>query len=170
MGVGPVAAGVDPGHHFVADADMAFYFGAEHGNVMFSPADETPSEPTDARPEEIDVAIAIERINEATTLGLRSVRQSWAGLRTFSPDGGLVIGPDPAEPTFIWCGGQGGYGIHTSAGAAMATAALTLGTSLPAPLVEVGLTPDDLLPHRLDVAGPGSPYTSKMPADGRSTT
>lgn len=149
MGVGPVAVGVDPGDHFIAHADMAFYFGAEHGGVMFSPADETPSEPTDARPEEIDLAIAIDRVNEATTLGLRSVRQSWAGLRTFSADGDLVIGPDPDEPTFIWCGGQGGYGIHTSAAAAMATAALTLGTALPGPLVDVGLEPDDLLPHRL---------------------
>ena len=100
MGIGPVAAGVDPGDHVVAPADMAFYFGAE-------------------RPEEIDLAIAIDRINEATTLGLRSVRQSWAGLRTFSADGDLVIGPDPDEPTFIWCGGQGGYGIHTSAAAAI---------------------------------------------------
>ena len=149
MGIGPVAEGVDLGDHFVAHADMAFYFGAEHGDVMFSPADETPSEPTDARPEEIDLAIAIDRINEATDLGLRSVRQSWAGLRTFSPDGDLVIGPDPDEPTFVWCGGQGGYGIHTSPAAAMATAALTLGASLPAPLVDVGLTPHDLLPNRL---------------------
>ncbi|MGA9277394.1 NAD(P)/FAD-dependent oxidoreductase, partial [Ilumatobacter sp.] len=89
MGIGPVAAGVDVGDHFVAHADMNFYFHAEHGDVMFSPADETPSEPTDARPEEIDLAIAIDRINEATAIGLRSVRQSWAGLRTFSPDGGL---------------------------------------------------------------------------------
>lgn len=149
MGIGPVADGIDVGDHFVAHADMAFYFGAEHGDLMFSPADETLSEPTDARPEEIDLAVAIDRINEATTIGLRSVRQSWAGLRTFSADGDLVVGPDPSEPTFVWCGGQGGYGIHTSAATAMATAALTLGTVLPAALVDVGLTPLDLLPDRL---------------------
>lgn len=149
MGIGPVAAGSEVGDHFVAHAAMHFYFGAEHGNVMFSPADETPSEPVDARPEEIDLALAIDRINDATTLGLRSVRQSWAGLRTFSPDGELVIGPDPADAAFVWCGGQGGYGIHTAPAAAMATASLTLGTALPQGLHDVGLAPNALLPDRL---------------------
>ncbi len=149
MGIGPIAAGEDAGDHFVAHAAMHFYFGGEHGDLMFSPADETPSEPVDARPEEIDVALAIERINEATTLGLRSVRQSWAGLRTFSPDGDLVIGPDPSDASFVWCGGQGGYGIHTAPAAASATAALTLGGELPTELQDVGLTPSDLLPDRL---------------------
>jgi len=147
MGIGPAHSDDDVGPHFVAHVDMDFYFGGEHGDVMFSPADETPSEPTDARPEEIDLALAIERINEATTLGLRSVRQSWAGLRTFSPDGDLVIGPDPTDDAFIWCGGQGGYGIHTSAGAAMATAALTLGNPLPQELLDVGLRAPDLVPR-----------------------
>jgi D-arginine dehydrogenase len=149
MGIGPVAAGQDPGEHFVAHVSMDFYFGREHGDVMFSPGDETPSVPADARPEEIDLALAIERINEATTLGVRSVRQSWAGLRTFSPDGNLVVGPDPSDPTFIWCGGQGGYGIHTSAATALATAALARGEKLPDQLTAVGLTPHDLLPDRL---------------------
>jgi len=149
MGIGPVAAGADAGDHFVAHADMDFYFQAEHGDVMFSPADETPSEPTDARPEEIDVAIAIDRINAATSLGLRSVRRSWAGLRTFSPDGGLVLGPDPAELAFVWCAGQGGYGIHTSAAVALATASLARGEALPAELVAVGLTADQLTRDRL---------------------
>ena len=149
MGIGPVARGEDAGDHFVAHAAMHFYFGAEHGDLMFSPADETPSEPVDARPEEIDLALAIDRINGATTLGLRSVRQSWAGLRTFSPDGGLVIGPDPADTSFVWCGGQGGYGIHTAPAAAMATAALALGAALPASLQDVGLTPNDVLADRL---------------------
>ena len=149
MGVGPIAAGEEAGDHFVAHAAMHFYFGGEHGDLMFSPADETPSEPVDARPEEIDLALAIERINEATTLGLRSVRQSWAGLRTFSPDGDLVIGPDPSDTSFVWCGGQGGYGIHTAPAAARAAAALTLGESLPSELRDVGLTPRALLPDRL---------------------
>jgi D-arginine dehydrogenase len=149
MGVGPIADGEDAGDHFVAHAAMHFYFGGEHGDLMFSPADETPSEPVDAQPEEIDLALAIDLINQATTLGLRSVRQSWAGLRTFSPDGDLVIGPDPADASFVWCGGQGGYGIHTAPATARATAALTLGAALPADLESVGLVPAALLPDRL---------------------
>ncbi|MFT6392375.1 MAG: D-arginine dehydrogenase [Ilumatobacter sp.] len=56
MGIGPVAAGQDPGEHFVAHVSMDFYFGREPGDVMFSPGDETPSAPADARPEEIDLA------------------------------------------------------------------------------------------------------------------
>ncbi len=149
LAIGPVAAGTDAGDHFVAHAAMHFYFRAEHGDLMFSPADETPSEPVDARPDEVDVALAIERINAATTLGLRSVRQSWAGLRTFSPDGELVIGPDPADASFVWCGGQGGYGIHTAPAAAMATASLAIGAALPSNLQDVGLTADAMLADRL---------------------
>jgi D-arginine dehydrogenase len=151
MGIGPTHSVGEVGPHFVAHVDMDFYFGGEHGDVMFSPADETPSVPTDSRPDEIDLALAIERINEATTLGLRSVRRSWAGLRTFSPDGDLVIGPDPTDDAFIWCGGQGGYGIHTSAGAAMATAALTLGNPLPQKLLDVGIDTTDLVPRSPDI-------------------
>ncbi len=149
IAVSKPVAGVDPGAAFVAHANEEFYFGAEPGGVLFSPADETPSNPCDAKPEEIDIAYAIERINEATNLGLRSVQSSWAGLRTFGADGSIVIGPDPAEPTFIWCGGQGGYGIHTAPAAAQATAALTLGADLPPDLTAAGLTPESLSPARL---------------------
>jgi D-arginine dehydrogenase len=149
IGVSPTHADVDPGEAFVAHAAEQFYFGREVGGLLFSPADETPSPPVDAKPEEIDLARAIDAINICTTLGLRSVSSSWAGLRTFSADGSIVIGPDPAEPTFIWCGGQGGYGIHTCPAAARATAALTLGDDLPADLTDGGLRADHLTPDRL---------------------
>lgn len=101
----------------VHDAELSWYLKPDGAQFLCSPADETPSEPTDAKPQEIDVAIAIDRINEMTTLDIRSVRSSWAGLRTFAPDGAMVIGPDPDEPSFIWCVGQGGTGIQTSPGA-----------------------------------------------------
>ena len=35
------------------------------------------------------------------------VSTSWAGLRTFAPDRVLVLGPDPLEPSFVWCAGPG---------------------------------------------------------------
>ena len=73
------------------------------------------------------MALAIERINEATTLAIRSVNSSWTGLRTFAPDRSLVIGPDPNRPAFVWCVGQGGCGIQTSAGAGRLLADLALG-------------------------------------------
>lgn len=150
LAVSAPAPGADPGAGFVADTGEAFYFGREAGGVLFSPSDASPSEPRDARPEEIDVARAIDAVNEATTLGLRSVRSSWAGLRTFSPDGGLVIGPDPGSAGFVWCAGQGGYGIQTCYAAGVATAALALGRPLPDMLSASGLTADKLRPDRFD--------------------
>lgn len=149
IGISPLAPGVEVGSTFVADAGWRFYFGREPGGVLFSPADETPSPPCDARPEELDLARAIDAITAATTLRLRSVSSSWAGLRTFGPDGSIVLGPDPAEPTFVWCAGQGGYGIHTAPAAGRATAALTLGRGLPTDLTSEGLASGPLGPTRL---------------------
>jgi D-arginine dehydrogenase len=98
----------------VADVDDTFYFRPDGPHVLASPADETPSEPCDARPEEADVARAIERVNRATTLAIRSVVTAWAGLRTFAPDRVPVMGYDPDVPGFFWLAGQGGYGIQTA--------------------------------------------------------
>lgn len=89
-----------------------FYFRVDRGTVLGSPADETPSIPCDAKPEEIDVAMAIEAINEFTTLSIRSVESTWAGLRTFTSDKSPVIGSNFDESHFFWFCGQGGYGIQ----------------------------------------------------------
>ena len=98
----------------VFDVDDKWYFKPDGAQMLCSPADEVLVEPHDARPDEIGIALAIERINEATTLGIRSVRSSWAGLRTFAPDAGMVVGFDTLVPTFFWLVGQGGTGIQTS--------------------------------------------------------
>jgi D-arginine dehydrogenase len=108
------ASGVDPAWPLVSDVAEGFYFRPEGDGVLVSPADETPSEPCDARPDDLDVARALDNVNAATTLGLRSIRTAWAGLRTFAPDRNPVVGPDPAEPSFVWLAGQGGYGIQTA--------------------------------------------------------
>lgn len=107
----PVAAGVAPSP-LVADVRDRWYFRVDAGVALVSPADETPSPPCDARPEELDVARALEAVDAVTTLGLRSVRTAWAGLRTFAPDRSPVVGPDPGDPTFVWSAGQGGYGLQ----------------------------------------------------------
>ena len=127
----------------VVDADHDFYFKPDGAQLLCSLADETPSEPCDARPEEIDVALAIERINEATTLGIRSVRSEWAGLRTFVPDGGMVIGLDPDADGFFWLVGQGGTGIQTSPAAGMLAAALVDGDDVPPFLADQGVSADE---------------------------
>ncbi len=101
-----------------------WYFKPDGVQMLCSPADETPMEPCDVRHDELDVAIAIERINEDTTLGIRSVRSAWAGLRTFAPDGSMVIGFEPDSKGFFWLVGQGGAGIQNSPGAGMLTASI----------------------------------------------
>ena len=98
----------------VADIDDAFYIKRDAGKMLCSPADETPQEPGDARPDELEIARAIEVINEVTTLDVRHVRSSWAGLRNFVADRNPVVGFDPSVEGFFWFAGQGGYGIQIS--------------------------------------------------------
>lgn len=132
------------GWPLVADAEHAWYVKPDGAQFLCSPADETPSAPVDARPEEIDIAVAIDRINAATTLDVRAVASSWAGLRTFAPDRSMVLGPDPDHPGFVWCVGQGGTGIQTAPGAARCCAALVLGEPVDERIDLDGLTVDRL--------------------------
>lgn len=132
----------------VLDIDEQFYFKPDAGALMLSPADEEPSEPCDAQPEELDIAIAVDRICTATTLEVRRVRHSWAGLRTFAPDRTPVVGFDPADPAFFWLAGQGGYGIQTAPALARAAAALLRGEELPVDMQELGLRLQDMSPSR----------------------
>lgn len=132
----------------VIDADHDFYFKPDGTQLLCSPADETPSDPVDARPDPVDVALAVERINRATTLEIRSVRSEWAGLRTFAPDRAMVIGPDPHEPAFVWAVGQGGTGIQTAPAAGQLVADLVT-EGAPAPnLADAGVEPGLLSPAR----------------------
>ncbi len=130
------------GWPLVADAEHTWYLKPDGAQFLCSPADETPSAPMDAKPEELDVAIAIERINSHTTLDIRTVASSWAGLRTFSPDRSMVLGPDPDHPGFVWCVGQGGTGIQTAPGAARCCASMALGEPLDERIDPGGLTVD----------------------------
>lgn len=103
------------GWPLVIAADETFYFKPEGpGQLLGSPADEHLDSPCDARPREIDVAMGIDAINQATRLEIRSVRSTWAGLRAFSPDRVPVVGFDPDIAGFFWCAGQGGTGIQTA--------------------------------------------------------
>ena len=129
--------------------DLHCYFKPEAGNqLLCSLSDETPSEPCDARAEEIDVAMAIDHINQITTLNLRSVATTWAGLRTFAPDRNPVFGWDDSVDGFLWMVGQGGCGIVTSPIAGQIAAELIAGRPLPAPVTELGLDEATLAPRR----------------------
>jgi D-arginine dehydrogenase len=122
-----VPAEADPAWPTVADAADRFYFRPDSGQLLISPADETPSEPCDAKPDEVDVALALERVNAATTLRLRSVRTAWAGLRSFVADREPVVGAWPDHPGFVFYAGQGGYGIQMAPALARTGADIVLG-------------------------------------------
>lgn len=120
----------------------------EGPNILGSAASEISSDPVDARPDEIDIALGIERINEATTLAIRSVSSTWAGLRTFTADRIPAAGFAVDAPTFFWLVGQGGYGIKTSPALGRITAGLILDGEVPEDLVASGITADSLSPSR----------------------
>ena len=110
---------VDPGRDATAwpllnDLPETFYCKPESGALLVCPADAEPDEPGDVRPRDLDVAIGIDRLEQATTLSVRRVAHSWAGLRTSAPDDLPVVGADPQVPGFSWLAGLGGYGVQLS--------------------------------------------------------
>ena len=116
----------------VNDSEGNFYFKGEGDrSVWLSPHDETPVDPHDVQPEELDVAIAIDRFEQVVDWRVTAVERKWAGLRSFAPDRLPVYGFDPVVPGFFWCAGQGGFGIQTAPAGAALAAALVLERTLP---------------------------------------
>lgn len=143
-------AGVDPSAWpALADIEEQFYFKPDAGRLLGSPANADPTVPHDVVPEEIDIATGIHHIESVTTLQIRRPERVWAGLRSFVADGELVIGPDDANPAFVWLAAQGGYGIQSAAGASALAAAQVLGQPLPQALRACGVDADRQDPRRL---------------------
>ncbi|MEK0157310.1 FAD-dependent oxidoreductase [Arthrobacter oryzae] len=128
----------------VAAADESFYFRREGNDVLISPSESVPSGPEDAKPYPGDIEALVARLNAVTTLGIRSVKSAWTGLRTEAADGVPVVGFDAEATGFFWLAGQGGYGFQTSSGIAELAADLILGgpsTGQTAGDGEAGLSP-----------------------------
>lgn len=144
------APGVDPRLPMTMslDPENPFYFKADAGQYLCSPADETSSVPRDAKHDQLEIARAIDAINEATTMGIRAIRTPWAGLRSFVADGSPVIGPDPEVPGFFWFAAQGGYGIQMAPAAARLGAALMNGNPVPADITGTGFRVASVRPGR----------------------
>jgi D-arginine dehydrogenase len=136
------------GWPLVADVDHGYYFRPDGTQLLCSLAEETPSPPEDPRPRMEDVALAIERINTATTLGIRTVNSQWTGLRTFAPDRDMVIGEEPTAPGFFWLVGQGGTGITNSPAYGALVASQILSADPPPELAAAGVDPKKTLPDR----------------------
>jgi D-arginine dehydrogenase len=135
----PLTAGVTEDWYIKPDAGM----------LLGSPANVDPVPPHDVQAEEMDIALAIDRIQQMTTLTIRRPTRTWAGLRSFVPDGDLVGGWDPQVPGFFWVAAQGGYGIQTSPAMGEACAALVSGQAIPVHIAAKGLTAAMLSPERL---------------------
>lgn len=135
----------------VMDIDDEFYFKPDAGALLLSPADETACEPCDAQPDEWDIAVAVDRVCTATTLEVRRVRHSWAGLRTFTTDRLPIAGPDCDLPGFYWLAGQGGYGIQTAPALAHLLAARIRDEDCPEGLRAEGVSYADTGLERFDL-------------------
>jgi D-arginine dehydrogenase len=144
------SSSVDSGWPLVVDADEEFYFRPHAGGVVISPADETDQLPGDATPDPLDIALALERVNAATSLELTSIITAWAGLRTFAPDRSPIVGPDPSVEDVVWLAGLGGFGIQTSPALGPLAACIVRGVRLPPEFAESGVDVDALSPGRID--------------------
>jgi D-arginine dehydrogenase len=138
----------------VLDVTETFYFKPESGRLLLSPYDATPVPPGDARPDDLDVATAIDRVRAATTLGIRHVQRAWAGLRSAVPDDTPVIGEAPDAPGFFWLAALSGYGIQTAPAAGRLAAALVTGGTAALPGAGPGFDPAAVRPGRLRIAAP----------------
>ena len=151
-----------PGHDvrgwpLVVDIHERFYFKPDAGRLIGSLADETDSPPCDAWPEDIDVATAVDRIEQATGLSIGRPQSPWAGLRTFAPDRSPVVGADPRLPGFFWLAGQGGYGFQVSFALARLASALLRDGAVPDGFAALGIRREALGPQRFVTARDGKP-------------
>jgi D-arginine dehydrogenase len=142
--------GVDArGWPLVLGVDEDWYLKPDAGMLLGSPANADPVAPQDIQPEELDIALGIDRIEEMTTLTIRRPTRVWAGLRSFVADGDLIGGFDETVADFFWVAAQGGYGIQTSPAMGEACAALARGLGTPTRIADVGLTAAILSPARV---------------------
>src|SRR5206468_1132748 len=103
----------------------------------------------DVQPDEVDIALAVDRVQRATTLDVRRIRRSWAGLRSFVADRTPVVGFASDAPGFFWLAGPGGSGIQTAPAMGQLAAALVRGEDVPEALARAGVDARDLQPARL---------------------
>ena len=131
----------------LAALDDRGYFKPDAGRLLGSPANADPVPAHDVRPEELDIALGMAWIEEVSTLRITRPLATWAGLRSFSPDGELVIGSDPADAGFFWLAGQGGYGVQSAAGSALLAATLLRQAPLPPALLAHGVAAAPMAPR-----------------------
>ena len=131
------------------DIEEDFYLKPDAGRLLISPADETPSPACDAQPEDMDIALCVERIEEAFDLQVHRIESKWAGLRSFVVDKCPVVGYSTTAPAFFWLAGQGGYGIQTAPALARLAASQVLQRPMPEDIAAEGVDLSEIDPSRL---------------------
>jgi D-arginine dehydrogenase len=146
--VAPPAGVVARGWPLVADVGERYYFKPESGRILVSPSEEDPVEPCDVQPEDLDIALGVDRIERVLDIEVRHIERKWAGLRTFAPDRSPVVGFDREEEGFFWLAGQGGFGIQTAPAMGRLAAALVDGMDVPDGLQKRGVANEAISPAR----------------------
>lgn len=137
----------------VVDIDEEFYLKPDAGKLLISPANEDPDAPSDVQPDEMDVAICVDRIERAFNISVRRIENWWAGLRSFVADKCPVVGFSTRAEGFFWLAGQGGYGIQSAPALAQLAAATVLGREMPEEIAAEGLDLRALAPDRAALRG-----------------
>ena len=146
----PAPDGVDTdAMPMIVDAEEQFYIKPDAGKLLISPANEDPVPPCDVQPEEMDIALCIDRVERACTLQVRWIEARWAGLRSFVPDKCPVVGYSQTVADFFWLAGQGGYGIQTAPALSKLAASMLLDRPMPSEIAQEGVRLSDLAPERL---------------------
>jgi glycine/D-amino acid oxidase-like deaminating enzyme len=125
----------DPGWPIVWDVTHGVYFRPDEGRLWMSPCDEDPREPGKAETDGAMRAVLDAKIRQLLPRAAGAgMARSWAGLRTFAPDGRFVIGWDGRLRNFFWTACLGGHGVTASAAAGSLAAALLSGEAADAEL------------------------------------
>jgi D-arginine dehydrogenase len=132
-------------------AGSEIYIKPNSGKIMASPGDQTPVEPQDIQPDDMDVAVLADWLERHTAITIRRIDHSWAGLRSFVADEVPVVGFDSGLKNFFWLAGQGGFGIMMSSALARLSAALIDKNQMPDAFAAQGLKLTDLAPARCQI-------------------
>lgn len=130
------------------DIEEQFYLKPDAGKLLISPANEDPEPPCDVQPDEMDIAICVDRIERAFDVSVKRVESPWAGLRSFVADKAPVVGFSKKSEGFYWLAGQGGYGIQSAPGIAQYAAAELRGEAVPNHILAQNLDPESIRPGR----------------------
>jgi D-arginine dehydrogenase len=120
---GSAGGALDRAHPVVwrVDGTQAVYFRAESGGVLASPCDAVPVQASEhaagTHAQEAGEQLARKLAVTAPALVSARVKRAWACLRTFAPDGELVVGADPAVQGLFWLAGLGGRGMAVAVAA-----------------------------------------------------